>query len=1304
MRVLTSTTCVCVLAVACAVAAGEAFESSRAGSSFVPPTTAEPLDPPARPDQQTLLHDNGPWVTHFGTGYHGANESWVQTNLDLDTYGFGNQVNQGNRLADQFVIPQGESWTIQNVLFFGYQTDSTSSSTITSVNLRIWQGTPGAGGTVVWGDTSTNRLYSGWWTSAYRVLDTDTGMVNNRPVMLLETEVYTTLPAGTYWLDWQADGTLTSGPWVPPVTVMGQVTTGDARQSTDGGASWAPIVDSGTNTAQGLPFEVYGFKQSGNDTCSTAEVLSCPPGGGTFSIFGTTDAATFTEPPPCAGVSPIYPDVWYRIAGTGAEITASTCSNYNLSSDTQLLVYDGSCSGLGCVAANDDDCALHGPFQSTVTWDSLAGTEYFIALTSQDQFDLQYGEFELIITCEASCQTLATPSVTGVDGAPCGSTTTSTSPMLTWSDVAHESGYAWQVRDVFGAVVRSGTTGADVTNANVGALAPGSYTARVRALGDGVSHCDGAWSSDCPFEVQPPCQVLPTPTIASIGGAPCGGATSSTSPVLVWNDVGADSGYRWEVRDPFGVMVTSGVTDPDVTSVTVGALAPGDYITRVQAIGDGVEHCDSPWTQYCSFQIVGECEELKAPEITTVGDTTCGGTTFDSSPVLRWTDVENESGYRWQVRDTSGVPVATGATAENQTAVNPGELPVGKYTARAQAAGDDMFYCNSPWSVNCGFEILSDMGVADFTWWPDRPKLGEKVRFADRATGHPIGWLWETGDGWTSTEQNPAHRFGSTGDWDVTMICQYPGGDDTKVWTVEVAGVIRCGDGACEGSETAWSCPLDCGLPPDASGRAGGEDRRPSVPAAVGGVAGTGGTFWKTEGWVFNPNDQPAPLIFEYTPLGETEIMTVGPFDLEPGGGLYWPNLVEDIFGTTGNGALWIDSQQPLHFLTRSYNESSGGTFGQAVRGLRDRLTIGEGDGEIHLVGLRHDDRFRSNLFFQEVDGFWVTVEVEVFNDNGALLRRSTFDVEGHSNLLKNLGSLGGGGQDSAYVTVEVVEGDGRINVIGSVVDQILGDPTTVDGIHLDQVITKHRDGTKIVDDSHHLVAVVAHTEGAQNSVWGTRFTVGSPQGTAAQQVRLVYVPEYDRTGVVGDRLERTVTLDGGRQLAWEDVLIDLFVLPQSAKTQGALHVFSPDKVLISSRTYNRMPDGSTLGQNIKALAPGDLVDPTVSGTIVGLSHTPGTRTNIGIAAFSDVDTEVQLQFFSNSPALRVLGTITRTVEAEKHLQITRAFEELGLDDTPLLSVHAFVSVRQGGPVYVYASTVDNISGDPTTIEATRNE
>ncbi|MGD8439546.1 MAG: hypothetical protein PVG53_03350, partial [Holophagae bacterium] len=506
MTIRTSSACVCVLAIAVVVAAGEPFEPASAGASYAPPVADGPVQPPAGPDQIPTLYVSGPFVTHFGTGVQGADESWVQTNLDMTIYGFGNQLIESNRLADRFVVPQGESWNIQAIEFYGYQTGSSSSSTMTSLNLRIWQGTPGAGGNVIWGDTTTNRLSSSWWTTTYRVLDTDSGMAADRPVMVLPVNISVTLPSGTYWLDWQVDGDpVLSGPWVPPITVLGQTTTGGARQSLDAGATWAPIVDDGTTTPQGLPFKLYGYLQVGNDTCSTAQTVTCPPSGGTISVYGSTVGANYSEPPSCNGVSPWYPEVWYRVTGTGAGITASTCSNYNPSADTQILVYNGSCSGLNCVTANDDDCSLQGPYLSTASWDSMLGTNYYIAVTASMPREQFGADFELIVTCEASCQTLAAPTVSTIGGVGCGGQTQQTSPALTWNDVAHESGYRWEVKDAFGVVVHTGTTGANVTSATVGTLAPGSYLVRVRALGDGASYCDGPWSANCSFEVIEPC-------------------------------------------------------------------------------------------------------------------------------------------------------------------------------------------------------------------------------------------------------------------------------------------------------------------------------------------------------------------------------------------------------------------------------------------------------------------------------------------------------------------------------------------------------------------------------------------------------------------------------------------------------------------------------------------------------------------------------------------------------------------------------------------------------------------------------
>jgi PKD repeat protein len=46
-----------------------------------------------------------------------------------------------------------------------------------------------------------------------------------------------------------------------------------------------------------------------------------------------------------------------------------------------------------------------------------------------------------------------------------------------------------------------------------------------------------------------------------------------------------------------------------------------------------------------------------------------------------------------------------------------------------------------------------------FTYSPRFPKPGEEVRFLDNATNNTKSWLWDFGDGTTSTEKKPNHTF-----------------------------------------------------------------------------------------------------------------------------------------------------------------------------------------------------------------------------------------------------------------------------------------------------------------------------------------------------------------------------------------------------------------------------------------------------------------------------------------------------------------------------------------------------------------
>ncbi len=203
---------------------------------------------------KVVLYDNGPLVNCPGCGAGGADESQVQTFLGMNTIGFSTQFSLGYSVADDFAVTDAAGWEIDNITFFAYQTGSSTISTITGVYVQIWDGDPSAGGTIVWGDLTTNRLLTTGWSNIYRVIDTASGDTN-RPIMDIVATVGTTLAQGTYWVQWSTDGTLTSGPYAPPITINGQTTTGNALQFR---TSWHAMLDSGSSTPQGLPFIIDG--------------------------------------------------------------------------------------------------------------------------------------------------------------------------------------------------------------------------------------------------------------------------------------------------------------------------------------------------------------------------------------------------------------------------------------------------------------------------------------------------------------------------------------------------------------------------------------------------------------------------------------------------------------------------------------------------------------------------------------------------------------------------------------------------------------------------------------------------------------------------------------------------------------------------------------------------------------------------------------------------------------------------------------------------------------------------------------
>jgi len=199
------------------------------------------------------FYDNGPWFNVEGN----PNLSIVE-NLTLGTISRGFAASNSFRVVDDVTLTS--SWEVTSVRLFAYQTGSpTDPSGIQEGFLQIWDDDPSNGGSVIWGDTSTNLLDVTQWTETYRVLE-DEQADTNRAIM--EVDLLTPglqLAPGTYWMDWSFVGDAAFGTcWQPTIAILGTASTGNALQYDVLNDIWFLVTDVNTGDPLGYPFQMFG--------------------------------------------------------------------------------------------------------------------------------------------------------------------------------------------------------------------------------------------------------------------------------------------------------------------------------------------------------------------------------------------------------------------------------------------------------------------------------------------------------------------------------------------------------------------------------------------------------------------------------------------------------------------------------------------------------------------------------------------------------------------------------------------------------------------------------------------------------------------------------------------------------------------------------------------------------------------------------------------------------------------------------------------------------------------------------------
>lgn len=195
--------------------------------------------------QAAVLHDNGAAVNAQG-------RSIGTRNTPNTFYGFGMQDRPvlPNAVADDFSVAAG-GWTLQSIDFFAIQNLATTF-TLQSVSWSIVAGDVNNGTLVAQGTTTlSNGGLVGYRVAPNALTSTQ------RPIYRAGADIAdVSLAAGHYWLRWSMSGSLSSGPWQPPVSDASVI--GNAMQSADHGAFSGARLPDGSAAPMELPFVLYG--------------------------------------------------------------------------------------------------------------------------------------------------------------------------------------------------------------------------------------------------------------------------------------------------------------------------------------------------------------------------------------------------------------------------------------------------------------------------------------------------------------------------------------------------------------------------------------------------------------------------------------------------------------------------------------------------------------------------------------------------------------------------------------------------------------------------------------------------------------------------------------------------------------------------------------------------------------------------------------------------------------------------------------------------------------------------------------
>jgi PKD repeat protein len=702
-----------------------------------------------------------------------------------------------------------------------------------------------------------------------------------------------------------------------------------------------------------------------------------------------------------------------------------------------------------------------------------------------------------------------------------------------------------------------------------------------------------------------------------------------------------------------------------------------------------------------------------------------------SSIALTWVDnSSNETGFYVYLAYAGGAFTRVGSTGANVTAGTISGLAPTSYQVYVSA-----FNANgeSPTGViTVNVSQPTQPVSASFTVSPSNGTAGTTTfSFIDQSTGPVTSWLWQFGDGFASSAQNPTHVYASAGSYTVSLSVSGNGANSSTNRLVTVTAPIPVtpptsaafafgppspkvgeavsftdqsagaptqwfwyfGDGGTSSSKTpshtysvagTYNVTLQVWNATTTSTASHSVVVAPysafrSLVSAAAQIGGAGNSQWRTELTLFNASTtSSASGQFLFIPGAGGTVVTQ-PLYLAPQQSVTYANALPDIFGIgSGAGAIAIEATSPLatpdiKITSRTFTTGSVGTYGQAV----PQIAADDLQQTLYVTGIESDGDYRTNVGLVNRSNAAVAVTMVLLGSDGSTIATSNVTVPANNfqqnALTSYFPSMNGQSRDG--MTLRAVAGSASaISVYASVVNNKTQDPIYIQGI-------------ATMSSSRIVIPAVGRAPGIGGTYWRSDVTVMNPN-LFGIHLGWRYLGAGNNNSATGWSY---LNLAGGETRVLRDVASMFGIASGTGALEFAADGFTPP--VITSRTYTSTGDGGTYGQSI---------DPVVSYRadvyVPGLRADASYRSNVGFYNNSDATTGVTATLVNLNGQIVAQASVSVPAHAPVQYSLSALFPNVNLAQYPMLTLHAHTD--GGGILFGYGSVVDNASGDPVFFAA----